>query len=101
MRISFFERAARLASYLSNCGKELAAPYRSGESPSFEEGVLQNGQPSFSWSPSKFLVSLLVLFSRHIFPVQAFSSNSLVDRCSYDMGGISAQRMQQLASDIL
>ena len=44
------ERAARRnpgpsgpgqASYLSSCGKELAAPYRSGESPSFQEGVLQ------------------------------------------------------------
>jgi hypothetical protein len=29
------------ASCQSKCGKELAAPYRSGESPSFEEGVLQ------------------------------------------------------------
>lgn len=45
------ERAARResgplgpgqASYLSICGKELAAPYRSGESPSFQEGVLQS-----------------------------------------------------------
>lgn len=44
------ERAARRnptpsgvgqASYPSGCGKELAALYRSGESPSFEEGVLQ------------------------------------------------------------
>jgi hypothetical protein len=44
------ERAARRnprpsgrgqASYQSSCGKELAAHFRSGESPSFEEGVLQ------------------------------------------------------------
>ncbi len=45
-----FERAARRnpgpsglgqASYLSSCGKELAAQFRSGESPSLKEGVLQ------------------------------------------------------------
>jgi len=45
-----FERAARRdlgplgpnqASYLSNCGKELATHYRSGESPSCKEGILQ------------------------------------------------------------
>jgi hypothetical protein len=45
-----FERTARRnpgplgsgqASYLIICGKELAAHYRSGESPSFQEGVLQ------------------------------------------------------------
>ena len=29
------------ASYLSVCGKELAAHYRGGESLSFQEGVLQ------------------------------------------------------------
>ena len=29
------------ASYLSICGKKLAARFRSGESPSFQEGVLQ------------------------------------------------------------
>ncbi len=45
-----YERAARrlgplepsLASYHSICGKELDAPFRSGESLSFEEGVLQS-----------------------------------------------------------
>ncbi|MES2273055.1 MAG: hypothetical protein V4487_02555 [Chlamydiota bacterium] len=31
------------ASYLSIRGKELAAPYRSGETPSLQEGVLQSG----------------------------------------------------------
>lgn len=32
-------------SYLSGCGKELASDDRSGESPSFEEGVLQIKRP--------------------------------------------------------
>src|SRR3989344_5247856 len=41
------------ASYLSICGKELAAPYRSGESPSPREGVLQKNEDTFfSFKPS-------------------------------------------------
>ena len=33
--------ASSQASYLSVCGRELAVHYRSGESPSSQEGVLQ------------------------------------------------------------
>lgn len=65
--IDHFERAARRnpgpsgpgqASYLLGCGKALAARYRSGESPSLEEGVLQKqtiaGVPVLSAIPRHF-----------------------------------------------
>ena len=67
MNISLLlERAARpgpgpegpeQASYLIICGKELVAPYRSEETPSLQEGVLQplpDSLPFITWQLLQF-----------------------------------------------